>query len=299
MAGPWINAPLCTGPTPGTSYDFTISGLSASTIYNYRAYMVVCGIEYTGCTYQIATSAAPIYGPTVVTGTLNTVSCTCFSVANSCVTNKGTATPITQYGILFSQSSYWGADACLKYENLPTIGKVSTCADIGLCCPFGFSINPSPPLVPNTMTYYRAFLINNGCCCGYGTVCCVQTLPVTTTTTTMPPNIDITVNVNWGGGGDGSGSDGNGFCGAYHLRCCNGGYVCSKCLYSICGSVDFVIWTAAGGGCYFVDFAGVDAVCNWMAQESSITWNDSYSMGSSKQTECFGGDNNISAMVCY
>jgi hypothetical protein len=177
----WITAPLLPGPVPlsGTCYNFTISGLSASTIYNYRSYMIVCGVEYYGNIYQIATTSLSAC-PTATTGQayLSTNPSTSIRVSGNCITNKGLPAIISEYGIIYTQNPSRSGTSIMCYENTPTcVCKKSLCDDAAMNPYFADYISYAIcPLSANTTTYYRAFA-KNATGSGYGTIKCIQTDP--------------------------------------------------------------------------------------------------------------------------
>jgi len=180
--GCWICAPLCTGPIAGCTYNYTISSLSANTVYQYRAYMVVCGCEYYGNTYEIATSATPTCVPTVCTGIgiLDSINpSTQIGVNGNCISCKGVPATINEYGVLFTQNAGYATPTAMCYDNYPTyVNKRSLCDDAVTNPYFPASvIYNMTGLSPNTMTYYRAFAKNNAGY-AYGTIKCIQTANV-------------------------------------------------------------------------------------------------------------------------
>jgi hypothetical protein len=150
----------------------SIPNLSASTIYEYRAYFIVNGTAYYGNILTGTTLPATLASPTVSTGTAGAALPTEFPVNNSEVNTIGDA-PIMEYGILYTQLSAWGTDSNLIYSNYPTYLKInSTCSVIGAGVPFS---NLACGLASNTMTYFRAFA-KSAVGIGYGSVQCKQTL---------------------------------------------------------------------------------------------------------------------------
>lgn len=144
MPGPWITVQNAGAiPGAGTSYDFTICGLSANTIYQYRACMRIAGISYTGETYEISTSSTPVFLPTV---------CTCnaccvgqnFACGNGCVSADGGAS-VTARGTAYGIST------------TPTIVGSHTTDGSGT----GIFTSSIAGLTPNTTYHSRAYATNS------------------------------------------------------------------------------------------------------------------------------------------
>ena len=132
----WTTTTLTAGPLASNSYTMSIPNLSASTIYEYRAYFIVNGTAYYGNILTGTTLPATLASPTVSTGTAGAALPTEFPVNNSEVNTIGDA-PIMEYGILYTQLSAWGTDSNLIYSNYPTYLKInSTCSVIGAGVPF-------------------------------------------------------------------------------------------------------------------------------------------------------------------
>jgi hypothetical protein len=247
----WITAtPLLPGPVPlsGTCYNYTINGLSADTVYNYRSYMIVCGVEYFGNIYQIATTL-PFAVPTVSSGAayLSTNPTTSIRVSGNCITNKGCPATITEYGIIYTQNPSRSCASVMCYENTPTcVCKKSLCDDAVMNPYFLNNILYSiVGLSANTITYYRAFAKNNTGS-GYGNICCIQT------SSQPPKEINLCC---LGGTGDGT---------AYSNKC--------HCLYSTPAMVAGECYCA----CFFIDlctygqatgsFSNVNITCNGISK---------------------------------
>jgi len=176
--GAWILSPAVplSGPLGVDNFTRTISGLNPSTVYEYRAYMVVSGTPYYGNIISTATLPLPLVAPTVVTGLAYSASTTGIKISGNTVTNHGNVPPLNEYGVLYTQNGTYGTAACLRYNNLPTnVKKASTLANIATGVTYAKTIGS---LSPNTTTYYRAFAKNASNCCGYGTVKTIQTLAI-------------------------------------------------------------------------------------------------------------------------
>jgi hypothetical protein len=177
---PWITTPLHAGAIPTNSYACTIGGLSANTIYEYRAYMVVSGTPYCGEICQITTLAPTLYPPTVCTGNGGAITTTGMTIIDNCMLFKGNQA-IAEYGVLYTQNAAYGTPANLQYQNLPLhVKSASISGDITEGDLYSDAILN---LSPNTVAYYRAFAKNNSGC-GYGVVCTQQTADV-------PPELTI------------------------------------------------------------------------------------------------------------
>jgi len=284
----WVTTPLHAGPITGTTYNCTISSLSTSTCYQYRAYMTVGGVPYYGNCLQGTTCVIPITKPTMTTGSAVAVCETCMDICNNKVTNKG-GTCIKEYGLLYTQSGIWGTAGNLTYNNYPaTVCKITCCADI----PTGTSYFTGSAcsitgLADSTMTYYRAYSISTAGI-GYGTVKCQVT-----DTPPPPPTLNMDIWIDWCG----SPSIGNGFCGSFQLKCCNGGTVCSDCIYTVCDGTHYTCFAPVPAGCYYFDFNGIVAVCNNNAVVSDMYIADNTGAGWYKCTGCFDTSNLVCACV--
>lgn len=167
----WIFTSLKSGPLPSDDYRWNITGLSATTVYAYRAYVVIDGIVYTGEIFTGITSVIPTYPPSgVTTGNATGITATSFNVTGSSVGWKGIV-PIEEYGILYTQNPIWGTEANLTYENAANFSKESILGDIGEDDLFN---NVITSLMPGTLTYFRAFAKNSSGI-GYGIVKTVTT----------------------------------------------------------------------------------------------------------------------------
>lgn len=162
----WELTPLKSGALPSDNYHMDITGLSANTIYAYRAYVIIDGIVYYGQTLTGTTGIVPTYPPSgVTTGTAEDLGTTNFNVSGSSVGWKG-ALDIEEYGILYTQNSFWGTNNNLVYENTANFSKLSTLANIGEGVLFNNAITG---LVSGTLTYFRAFA-KNASGVGYGDI---------------------------------------------------------------------------------------------------------------------------------
>jgi len=168
MSIPWITTPLHTGAIPADNYTCTIASLLPSTLYEYRAYMIVDGVSYCGETCQITTLPVPTHVPTVTTGVAYDITENSIGVCNSCVTDKGNLNA-NEYGVLYTQSVAYATDLQMVYGN-PNVSKQSISADIAINTGyFTGSGNLLTGLLPNVETFYRAF-VKNTVGSGYGEI---------------------------------------------------------------------------------------------------------------------------------
>lgn len=156
----WIRTlPSLEGPLSQNSFDFTITGLTPSTTYQYRSYFIVDGVEYYGVnTYTARTTPINYQTPTVITNTppIN-ITTSGFDVMNNTLVSDGLA-PIIEYGILYTQLFGFSTDTTLIYGNFPTYVKKDSQLS-SLSSPNTFS-GKTTGLLGGTNTYYRAFAKN-------------------------------------------------------------------------------------------------------------------------------------------
>ena len=170
------------GNISGGLFDYNITGLTASTRYLYRSYMVVDGIEYTGNTLTGTTSAIQLLVPEAKTGNANSITPISLSVSGNEVISNGGAV-IIEYGILYTQNGSFSNNSTLVYDNVGvSVKKTSSYGNVTLPYDFG-AVN----LLSNTMTYYRAFL-RNAIGVGYGLIKSEITLPA--------PTVDVYFSMN-------------------------------------------------------------------------------------------------------
>jgi len=281
----WINTPtpLNAGPLGSNSYTMNITGLSASTIYCYRAYFIVDGVEYYGDILTGTTASITYTAPTVITGNAIDVLYNKFNVVGNKLSSNGGA-PIIEYGTLYTQLAHYGNSANLICNNYPAnVSKVSTISDVP-SIPYEYSGNITG-LNANTTTYYRAFA-KNAFGISYGTV--------KTQVTEAPPSSDINIDVNitWDMPSQ-CGAD-DGFDGAYGLYCCNGILVksCTASLYT----KNLTSNWSVPAGCYYVDFSALNARVNGLY----IVWDFYWSIagcctGQDCCTTCFNSSVSIYA----
>jgi hypothetical protein len=179
----WQTTPLTAGSPGSCTFSYTISSLSASTIYEYRAYMVVDGNPYYGNILTGTTLALPTSSPTVCTGVAYGITTTSMGVCNNKVNNKGNL-PVAEYGYLYTQVPAYGTSGTLIYGSA-SVCKKSSSADIATGTSyFTLSTNCMTSLAANTTTYFRAFA-KNACGVGYGTVKTQATNPIPPTPVTV------------------------------------------------------------------------------------------------------------------
>ena len=177
----WTTIKKAGHPT-GSSFNYPITGLTPSTRYEYRSYMVVDGIEYTGNTLTGNTSAIQLLVPEAKTGNANSITLISLSVSGNEVISNGGAV-IIEYGILYTQNGSFSNNSTLVYDNVGvSVKKTSSYGNVTLPYDFG-AVN----LLSNTMTYYRAFL-RNAIGVGYGYIESVKTLPA--------PTVDVYFSIN-------------------------------------------------------------------------------------------------------
>jgi hypothetical protein len=165
----WTEAkPINVGAIPADNYNYTITGMSASTIYEYRAYMVVDGVPYYGNTRSTITLPIPTAPPALVTGVAYDINYNSMGICNNYLTDKGNLC-VCEYGVLYTQSNSYVTEANMIYENA-NICKQSICSDIAISVNyFTGAGNLLTGLSPNTQTFYRAFA-KNSAGTGYGTI---------------------------------------------------------------------------------------------------------------------------------
>lgn len=169
---PWQLTSLSAGPLAVDNYDYDIPNLSASTVYEYRAYAVINGTPYYGNILTGCTDAVPTTIPSVITGLASNVNETYMSLTGNTLTNNG-GLPIAEYGVLYTQISSYGNTGCMIYEAYPVkMCKKSISADIATGITYfsgSLQARSISGLTSGTMTYFRAFAKNaNGI--GYGDI---------------------------------------------------------------------------------------------------------------------------------
>lgn len=274
----WITTNTISGPLTTDNYNYTITGLSASTKYQYRAYFIVDGVEYYGNILTGTTAA----NPTVTTGNvsgLTTISG--FNVYNNIITNIG-GTPIIEHGILYTQQAIYGNSAGLVYTNFPNVCKASSFSGVTIT-PYMYSANTNN-LIPDTLTYYRAFA-RNAKGVGYGTIKTQHAmLPVN--------NIDINVNISWN---ENNSDLYDGIGGTLSLRCCNNLVVETHNISNYSKNV-VVEWNVSAG-CYYVDFSGLEARNDDNLILWDLSWYDGNVYGNSMNSNCYNTSTFITATM--
>jgi len=239
----WILTPLKSGAPANSGYTWNITGLSATTDYAYRAYVIIDGIAYYGETRYGRTCIEPTYPPSgVTTGIAESVGENMFIVSGNTVGYKD-GLPLSEYGVLFTQNSFWGTCANLKYENVPNVCREYVTGDTIIPLTYDETLSG---LGAGMMTYYRAYA-KNGSGVGYGNVC--------TQMTTSPPitTFDINVNLSWVGAFDSL----DGFGGQINLYCDS--TLVSTCYYDDYSKMELTSWTVSCDSDYCVDFSLVTA----------------------------------------
>jgi hypothetical protein len=267
---PWITTALNAGPIPGTTYDFTIPGLTASTVFQYRSYMIVCGVEYFGDTLEIATLPTPTYPPTVSTCAMTAIGQTT-ATGNGLVSSDGGS-------VVTARGSAWNT------APTPTIADSHTVDGSGT----GTFVSSLTGLVANTTYYIRAYATNaNGT--SYGNEVNFMTLPI-------PPPPTLTVFLE-------ACTDCYNMvlAGAFCLVCCNGNTYSTIIIGSPYANQISKSCTLNGvpAGCYYVDYDGVQLWCcsptHIQVSISGVNWSDDFHPSCFYQccTACFDTDNSV------
>lgn len=197
----WITAtPLESGPISQDNYTYNITGLCENTIYQYRAYVVISGSPYYGEIKTITTCSGLQIPAMVSTGNAYDVTDTTMRMCDNVVTVQG-STPVSEYGILYTQNPSYSTQGTLIYNTseTPTVCMISTCATIPTGQTYYLASNGEIcNLAANTLTYYRAFAINSAGI-GYGEIKCqltdITTYPTKTVdlVRTQNPSIDCSI----------------------------------------------------------------------------------------------------------
>ncbi len=296
----WINTPLNNTPLTNNSYTVTISSLSASTIYEYRAYFIANGNPYYGNIRTGTTANIAYTPPTVVTGDVDLIGTTAMRIESNFVNANGGA-PILEYGLLYSQANIYP----LTYENSVshplTVKKISVLSDASPL-PFQYSNNITG-LHSNTRTYFRAFA-KNASVIGYGSTCNEMTSedivpppppPSTTIAVATSVHADETLK----------------FKGSYGVYCSITNQVVPNKLITISTitqSYD-TIWQVDCEGSYYVCFGGLninDGVQNLLTQrnfldtiKTNYVTTDNYIKGCTfTKSNTSAGQYNISICLC-
>jgi hypothetical protein len=190
----WITTPLESGALQQNNYSSSITGLSASTIYQYRAYMVVSGQSYYGDIKQITTCSSLAIPPAVSTGCACNVEDTTMRFCLNQLTSAGNS-PIDEYGVIYTQNnSQAPSESVLVIGGSESssgfiINKKSICTSIPVNnCYFLGTAGEVSGLTENTYTYYRAFAHNSH---GYA----YGTIKNTLTCISEPPTSYVTLDV--------------------------------------------------------------------------------------------------------
>jgi hypothetical protein len=162
-----------TGPLSVNNFVTTIVGLVESTSYDYRAFITVGGVTYSGVTQTLTTLSSPpptIFIPEVTTGIIfkqllsTTTQLIDMLIRNNTINDNG-GTVITEYGLLYTQDSAKNNSSNLVYDGVG-ISKVSVIADITVGTSF---IMTMPDLLGNSPIYFRLFA-QNSAGIGYGEI---------------------------------------------------------------------------------------------------------------------------------
>jgi len=185
--GAWQYSPSSpsAGPLLGSSgWTRTITGLQASTIYQFRAYMMVDNVAYYGNILEATTDAPPSVIPEVDTGLAGLTSTTTMLINNNEVIDNGTPATIVEYGILYAYTPSLAQPSTLVWSSpLPT-GIYKNSSTTGYPGEGSVWSRTLTSLPSNTTVYYRAFARNTAFASGvgYGTIKNKRTAtpPVTT-----------------------------------------------------------------------------------------------------------------------
>lgn len=260
---PWKLTTLSAGQLAGNTFSCNIPSLSASTIYEYRSYMVIDGVPFYGNILTGCTSAVPTQSPSVSTGCAYCVYDTGMRLSGSSVTNKG-GLSIAEYGVIYTQNSTYGNSSCMVYEAYPSkVLKKSYLSDISVGTTFFTGTVPQVSIIglnPSTVTYYRAFA-KNSTGTGYGVIKTQTTNPTPVTT------FAIAATISWTGTGT---LPLNGFGGSIALK--QGPTTIET--ESILGirQLALVNLTGTFGQEYEIDLNGLTAYANGMAIVSNLRW---------------------------
>jgi len=195
---PWSYQPSSPAAGPLSVNYFNVSnltGLDYNSTYEYRAYMVVGGTAYYGSprTAMIGTEPAVAYSVTTDTNPLMLLSGTGFDTPHNTYV-AGTPSNILRYGMVYTQNASQAGSLTITNTN-STVKKDYHIGNTGS----PFTANASG-LLPNTLTYYRAFIENGlypldtNIKTGYGDV---ET--VVTGSAPPPPEFGFTVSLDWTG----------------------------------------------------------------------------------------------------
>lgn len=188
--GAWVlqPSPATSGPLAVNNFEASITGLQPATLYQFRAYMVVDGVTYTGNLLQTTTEAEPTYVPTVQTSTERPLLGTNnMLVINNQLISSGNST-IIDYGTVYTNGKN-NTDATLRIGNAGVSQKLT----LGEIVDGEYFNNDLTGLFENTTYYYRAYA-SNAVGEDYGTIKNAKTsggLPP------PPPSLSIRVEYEW------------------------------------------------------------------------------------------------------
>jgi len=256
----WIDTNRKTGPLTTNSYTMSITGLSPSTLYCYRAVIIVDGQEYYGDIKTGVTSDITYYAPSVRTGTAyldDACPTNKIRIDNNEIINNG-GLPIIEYGVLYTSFSAYGTNCNLILDNYSTHVQKKAINDNGQTNPFfNYPNNDISDLNDNTTYYYRAYACNV-VGAGYGDVKEIITQ-------TQLNNINITIY--WNGDCTDAYS---GFGGYLRLYCCDNNQIKEFCInnYSKIYKNSYNV----NLGCYYFRFDDIIARCNSNNVETTYTY---------------------------
>ncbi|MFW6246590.1 MAG: hypothetical protein ACOC22_00240 [bacterium] len=154
-----------TGFIVDDEFSHNLTGLDPDTEYEYRAFIVVDGIEVVGLIEETETLPIPFVEPDVETGNVlsGSVTTSDFIVEENKVLDKGNPDIITRYGLVWTQTQSFSDQLVLGAPSSIVFRKEEP---YNINVNDNFSINVTG-LSENTRTWFRAFA-DNGEEIGYG-----------------------------------------------------------------------------------------------------------------------------------
>ena len=201
--------PPATGPLAVNYYQTSnITGLDYGATYQYLARIVVDGVAYFGATLEATMGAQPTnpYSVTSSTTTFKYSDGTGFNAVSNSYGGSPSPTNILSAGIIYTQNSSQAGSLTITNTNSSVHNTLATPTPSGASGTF--AVPTDKPLLPNTQTWYRAFVQNGDLyepTIGYGQV---EDL---ITGTPPPSTFLVAVDTEW------TGSAGYGFVGQVRL----------------------------------------------------------------------------------
>lgn len=167
--GTWNITPLNNTPLIGNSFtNITITGLSASTVYQYRAYMIVDGIEYFGQTRQLTMLGIPAGLPIVSGGTATNIQTNEMTISGMTLVDTN-GSNITQYGVIWTHNpSIGNSGSNFNYSTKAGVTEITGVSITNATLPLPFTMSITG-LTENTQTWFRAYA-KNSVGFGYGII---------------------------------------------------------------------------------------------------------------------------------